>query len=1076
MYNCILDALKELFLKMMENNNRTFASQLAKLNPAQQVAVETTEGPVMVLAGPGTGKTQILAARIGFILQESDTLPENILCLTYTDAGTIAMRERLLQFIGPDAYRIAIHTFHSFCNSIIKENVELFGTKELDAISDIEKIELIHQIIDGFDKDNPLKRWTGDVYYDTPRLAILYSVMKAEHYSVDYIHQAIELYIADLPNREAFKYKRANSKQQIKVGDPKVHEIEKEVEKMNELSAAVASFTTYEKLMEKAGRYDYHDMIIWVLNQFKSNENLLRRYQEKFLYLLVDEYQDTNGSQNEILLELLNYWDEPNVFIVGDDDQSIYRFQGANLDNLLGFTAHFPTASKIVLTENYRSSQVILDASKMLIEQNSERLINYDVDLNKNLVAKNTDLADYSLLPAILSFDNDVHEWVYIADQIEQAWVRKEDLSETAVLYRNHKQCEEIIKYLTVKQVPFQIRKKENILNAVFTNKILKILEYIDGENRFAFSREDLLFEILHFDFFYTNAFDIGKISLEIRTGNTYKNFRTYLKDLKIEAKQAQLFDKDVVHDGLLAIKKVSNFLEDCLKNIHNYTLQGLFEKLLSDGGILHYIMNHSERVDLLQELNSLFDFIKEETSKNQRTKINDLLMTIKLMKENKIGLDIHKNIGRKEGVHFITAHSSKGLEFEKVFIMGCDSENWQKAPTSRTYKFPDTLLKQKQDGDESQEERRLFYVAMTRAKKELIMTYARNNLKGKGKEKCLFVSELKQLATVAFSEPILSENLLVEALIFSKTEVLPTIQPLIDKAATEKILEKYQLSVTNLNNYLHCPLGFYFNNIIRIPAAKNAAMEFGSAVHEAIYFFFLNMTETNEFGTSEELVSLFLREMKKRADGFTETEYEQKMAYGKEFLPKYYAHNIRSWKKIVALERRINNVVVEGVPIKGVLDKIEFDGNMGNVVDYKTGKFDNAKKKFYRPVTEFKDPEKPTFEEEFGGDYWRQAVFYRILIDNYKDKNWKIMSTEFEFVEPDRKTGEFINQKIVITEDDILVVKNQIKDTYDKIRNMEFDKGCNEENCHWCSFVKSNFTSLAFQKVAEEIIESEYE
>ena len=1054
---------------MIENYNHTFASQLARLNKAQQAAVHTTEGPVMVLAGPGTGKTQILAARIGFILQQSDTLPENILCLTYTDAGTIAMRERLLAFIGPDAYRVAIHTFHSFCNSIIKENVELFGTKELDAISEIEKIELVHTIIDGFDKDNPLKRWTGDMYYDTTRLAELYSIMKAEHYAVDYIHQMIDEYVNDLPNRDEFKYKRVNSKQNIKVGDPKVHEIEKEIAKMNELRAAVTSFTSYELLMSKAGRYDYHDMIIWVLNQFKSNENLLRRYQEKFLYLLVDEYQDTNGSQNEILLELLNYWEEPNVFIVGDDDQSIFRFQGANLDNILNFTVHFPTASKIVLTENYRSSQVILNSAKMLIERNSERLINYDADLNKDLLAQNTELADYPLLPTLLSFDNDVHEWVYIAHQIEQAWLKKENLNETAVLYRNHKQCEEITKYLTVKQIPFQIKKKENILNAVFTNKILKILEYIDGETRYPFSREDLLFEILHFDFFRTSAIEIGKIALDIRTSNTNKNFRTYLKDLKIDAQQTQLFETAIANEGLIAIKKVSIFLENCLKNVHNYTLQGLFEKILSDGGVLHYLMNHAERVDLLQELNTLFDFIKVETSKNQRTKINDLLMTIKLMKENKISLDIHKSIGKKEGVHFITAHSSKGLEFEKVIIMGCDSENWQRSSTSRTYKFPDTLLTQKNKGDDSEEERRLFYVAMTRAKKELVLTFAKNNVKGKEKEKCLFVSELEQFAEITTEHPQLSEELLVEATIFSKTEEARTIQPLIDRAATEKILEKYQLSVTNLNNYLHCPLGFYFNNIVRIPAAKNAAMEFGSAVHEAIYFFFLNMTETNEFGTSDELVSLFLREMKKRADGFTDIEFEQKVAYGKEFLPKYYAYNIQSWKKIVALERRINNVVVEGVPIKGVLDKIEFDGNFGNVVDYKTGKFENAKKKFIRPTSEYKNPEKPTFEEEFGGDYWRQAVFYRILIDNYKDKNWKIISTEFEFVEPDRKTGEFINQKIIITEEDILVVKNQIKDTYTKIRNMEFDKGCNEETCHWCNFVKSNFTSLEFQKVAEE-------
>ena len=159
----------------------------------------------------------------------------------------------------------------------------------------------------------------------------------------------------------------------------------------------------------------------------------------------------------------------------------------------------------------------------------------------------------------------------------------------------------------------------------------------------------------------------------------------------------------------------------------------------------------------------------------------------------------------------------------------------------------------------------------------------------------------------------------------------------------------------------------------------------------------------------------------------------------------------------------------MDGVPIKGVLDKIEFDGSNGSVVDYKTGKYDNAKKKFNRPEELYKDPESPTFEEQYGGDYWRQAVFYRILIDNYKDKDWKIISTVFEFMEPDRKTGDFYSEKIVITEEDIKIVKNQMSSSYTKIMNMEFDQGCDEDECHWCNFVKSNFVSMDMTMLAEE-------
>jgi DNA helicase-2/ATP-dependent DNA helicase PcrA len=1054
---------------MVPNLNDIFEAQLAKLNQQQREAVETTEGPVLVLAGPGTGKTQILAARIGYILQQTDSNPENILCLTYTDAGTIAMRQRLVEFIGPDAYRISIHTFHSFCNSIIKENIELFGTKELDAISDLEKIELIHELIDGFDKDSPLKRWTGDVYYDTYRLSKLFDIMKAEHFSAEMIHQKIDEYLLELPTREAFQYKRANAKKNIAVGDIKVNDIAKEESKMKELRAAVSAFATFEKLMQSRGRYDYHDMILWVLQAFKTNENLLRRYQEKYLYILVDEYQDTNGSQNEILLELVSFWDEPNVFVVGDDDQSIYRFQGASIDNILDYTKHFPGTKQIVLSENYRSSQVILDASKTLIEQNKERLVNHDTTLTKNLIAQNKEVATLATLPTIYSFDNDLHEWVYIANQIEMAWSKKESLNETAILYRNHKQCEEITKYLTVKNIPFQIKRKYNILDTIFTNKLLKILEYIEGEIRFPFSREDLLYEILHFDFFAINPFEIGKIALHIRTNNEFKNIRSYLNELKIPTQQANLFEIEKGNESLIAAKKVSVFLETSIRGIHNFTLQGLFENILTQGTVLSYVMNHQDRVDLLQELNTLFDFIKEETSKNPATKIKDLLNTIRLMKENNIRLEVSKSIGKKEGVQFITVHSAKGLEFKKVFIIGCDNDNWMKSSINRTFAFPDTIYQKKHEGDEGEEERRLFYVAMTRAKQELIISYAIHNNKGKEKEKSMYVSELEKFASVSSVHQVLSTDLLVEASILSRTEVASSILPLIDRDAVLKILEKYQLSVTSLNNYLKCPRGFYFNNILRIPSAKKAAMEFGSAVHEAIYFFFLNMTETNEFGSSEELVQLFVREMKKRLDGFTDIEYEQKLAYGKDFLPKYFDAHIGAWKKIVALERRINNVVVDGVPIKGVLDKIEFDGSNGSVVDYKTGKYDNAKKKFNRPEELYKDPESPTFEEQYGGDYWRQAVFYRILIDNYKDKDWKIISTVFEFMEPDRKTGDFYSEKIVITEEDIKIVKNQMSSSYTKIMNMEFDQGCDEDECHWCNFVKSNFVSMDMTMLAEE-------
>lgn len=1046
---------------MTTDLNATFKKALDTLNEKQLEAVKTTEGPVLVIAGPGTGKTQILASRVGYILQNTDSNPENILCLTYTDAGTVAMRERLVSFIGPDAYRVPIHTFHSFCNQIIKENAEIFSTKDIEPISDLEKIELLQKLIDSFDKDHPLKRWTGDIYYDRKRLANLFDVMKSENFTAEFIAQKVDEYIESLQTDERYIYKRANSKTGVKVGDVNQSKIQKDSEPLLLLKAAASEFVNYEKLLQEKGRYDYHDMIKWVIDKFATNESLLLRYQEKYLYILVDEYQDTNGTQNEVLLKLINYWDSPNIFVVGDDDQSIYRFQGANIENIMDFSKLYPEIIKIVLIDNYRSTQSILDASKALIENNQERLINTDTTLSKNLAAKKLIEKEQEILPKIISFENDIHEQTFICNEIKNAVANHQKLNEIAVLYRNHKQCTAIIQYLETNKIPYQIKKRYDVLQSVFIDKLIKILNYIDAELHQPFTRDDLLYEILHFDFFENHPFDIAKIAFHLR-GLSYsenRSWRNYLNNVKINA-QKDLFTQATNDEEIIKIKKVNDLLEECINNITNYTTLGIIEYILTHGGVFIYIMSSADRDVLLEELNTFFDFIKHETHAKPTTRIKELLETIQLMRENNVELAINKVMGKKDGIQFITAHSSKGLEFDKVYIIGCDTDAWSDTSDRNSFKYPENIVRKLKNGNASEEERRLFYVAMTRAKNELIITYSQAKENGKLKEKAQYVSELEQTILVNIIHQKMNEEELAHFMEASMTHTIKETTHIIDKELASKALEKYELSVTNLNNYLKCPLGFYFNNVLKIPSAKNAAMEFGSAVHDALYKYFLLMQQVDTFPPLDELMTLFEKEMYKRREGFTEDEYKQKLAYGQMFIPKYYESNIDKWNKIVALERRVS-AVYNGVPIKGVLDKIEFDGSNAHVIDYKTGKYENARKKFSKPTTEFKNPEEPTYEEQHGGDYWRQAIFYRILIDNYKDKNWKVLSTTFDFVEPDRKDNSFKHEQVIIEEDDIRFVQNQIKVNYQKIMNLEFDKACNDKDCHWCQFVKTNFKEL---------------
>src|SRR3984893_5453590 len=216
-----------------EKINQKFREEYGLLNEEQKLAVDTIEGPVMVIAGPGTGKTQILSARVGKILIETDTSPENILCLTYTDAGVMAMRRRLVSFIGPDAYKVNIYTFHAFCNDIIQENLSLFDKTALDPSSDLERIGLLKELIDSFPKDHVLKRYRGDVYYEIQNLQSLFSTMKKEGWTPAYIQEKIAEYLIDLPNREDFIYKRKSSGHNA--GDVKKDKIEEELLKMEKL-------------------------------------------------------------------------------------------------------------------------------------------------------------------------------------------------------------------------------------------------------------------------------------------------------------------------------------------------------------------------------------------------------------------------------------------------------------------------------------------------------------------------------------------------------------------------------------------------------------------------------------------------------------------------------------------------------------------------------------------------------------------------------------------------------------------------------------------------------------------------
>ncbi len=1026
----------------MEN---IFEKEYASLNTAQKEAVDTTEGPVMVIAGPGTGKTQILAIRIGKILMDTDTRPENILCMTYTDSGAIAMRKRLIKMIGPDAYKVNIHTYHSFCNQVIQDNLSHFDKNSMDPISELESIALVRELIDQFKKGNPLKRYRGDVYYEAQNLLYFFSIMKREGWTSSMIQEGIERYIESLPTRDEFVYKRKYK--QFNAGDLKEDKINEEKNKMARLTAAIEEFEKYQKKMVDRNRYDFDDMINWVIKAFEEKRELLAQYQEQFQYLLVDEYQDTSGTQNKLVELLVSYWEEPNLFVVGDDDQSIFRFQGASVDNMLRFLQKYPNIKTIMLTENYRSIQPILDISKSLIDANNERLIKHIEGLSKILTTGKKELQGITQFPIIKAYQTPREEMIGITQSIEALIQNGTEPKRIAVIYRENKYGEEIAEFLQCKKINYFSKRNLDLLSLPLIKKIILFFEYLDAEMDMPFSGDEMLFEILHFDWFGIKPLEIAKLSIE-NNERLYKKegagFRRIIEE-KTNKIAGSLFEKNISDE----LAQTGRLLENIIGSINNITLQQLLENIIRDTGLLGVIMRAQDHHWQLQVLTAFFDFMKNETKKDHTLNLRKFVKVIKMMKAEEIKLPIVQVGGNEKGVNLLTAHGSKGLEYEHVFCAGCNASYWErKKANNRGYTLPDTLFLSNGEVDKDEELRRLFYVALTRAEKHLTISYARFKEDGKEMEASMFIEELKSKHTFTEEQVVLNEETITT---FNLVRLLSNHEPVIDKMESDiidKALDKFTMNVTALNNYLSCPLEFYYRNLIRIPSPKNETLEFGSAVHHALEMMFNRMKDhpNKEFPKKETVVDDFISYMYRHRESFTKEEFDRRMEYGKEVLEQYYTKRINGFNKIVSVERNIRNVMVDGVPLKGKIDKMEFDGHFVNVVDYKTGNPDNATKKL----------KNPTIDPPNGGDYWRQAVFYKILIDNNEQGKYQVRSTEFDFIEPNAKK-EIKSQKVEITKEDTDLVREQIVSVWEKIQQREFYKGCGKEDCHWCNFVKTN-------------------
>lgn len=988
-------------------NHDIFNKAIKGLNTEQRSAVEAYDGPVMVNAGPGTGKTQILTLRIANILDKTDTKPEQILALTFTNAGSFTMRERLGQYIGDAAYRVNIFTFHAFCQYVINHNSDYFPQFEYaQVIDDLQKVKIIENILKAGSFE--ILIGTHDEYQKVQDIVRALNTIKKEGLSAEQFKDLIPKWKEELYESEDLYYKRKYK--EFSVGDIKPSEEEKIKRKIAQALELVELYEVYQKELQSKKLYDFSDMILTVLERLRTDENFKFDLQEQYQYILVDEHQDTNEGQNE-LIELLTDAEHlnkrPNIFTVGDEKQSIYRFQGASEQTFKHFNSLYEDIRHISLKENYRSTKNILAASHAVILHSLEDAVELNSHSQENESV------------TIGGFSNYKFELLYLADQIRNQIKNGVSPESIAILYRANKHLTDIKQALSHKQIPFSVYSKNSIFEDVDISNIIVLLRVVI--NPFD---EESLGKALFINFLGINGYDAFKIlngrTQYLRQG---KKLLDIISDVQI-LDELQIQDKD----SILLFSKV---LTQAISNSKNEHILEFLKNFLMDVGYISYMLSSELSQDKMLKLDKLFDEIKKQNAK-ESFEILDFISLIDSYHAYHIDIE-SSNPELKTGVQLMTVHGSKGKEFEYVYIINTTRSNWEKSRSFGGISLPIKDYK----GDEH-DERRLFYVALTRAKKGLTITYSKTDWEGREQEKSQFVTEIPLGIVSEINVKDFEEKNITELGLF--LQISNQQRTIFDPQFISERFLRRGLTVTALNNYLDCPLKYFYKNLIQIPNGYSAHMQYGHLMHGALEKFLLESKANNKIVDKQKLLDLFVQQIE--YSSLRDSDRKKYTKRGLENLEKWYDAKFSELSYQVLTEQKIKRdfELTDGtlLCINGTLDKIEFIKNELegpiNIIDYKTGKGYSKKNK------------------EQKADLKRQLTFYHILLDGYKEGVYHIQNTTLDFIEPDTE-GRFENVSLSIIQEDIEEVKKIVQTVSSEIMSTEFlSNGCQKKDCEWCT------------------------
>lgn len=1032
-----------------------FTKRYDKLNKAQKQAVDTIDGPVMVIAGPGTGKTELLGVRTANILQKTDTLPENILCLTFTDNGANTMRERLTEIIGKDAYKVAVHTFHSFGAEVINQNGQYFYQgAHFHAADDLSRYEIMRNIFENLDYNNPIATKLDDEFthltdslkviselkgsglVNDELLAILDEnnavIEKAEQLLAPIFAERVNKNTATLAAKHINALRLSNGgvilptvvplsivladslenttneaislnstkpmtawKSQWFQKNDKGNFILKSRDRQTKLRALCSIYGQYLNDMQQNALYDYDDMILRVVHAMEVFDDLRFNLQERYQYIMIDEFQDTNMAQMRILHNLTNneaHGDTPNIMVVGDDDQAIYSFQGADISNIIDFQTNYPRAKHVVLTENYRSTADILTSARDIILQGNERLENRIEGIDKSLTANNKSTKTSVFLHQAETISDERH---WIVSDIKARIKSEQKPNSIAVFTRRHKEINSILPYFSHAGINVSYERRDNVLELVPIKLIEQLSQLlIDLANGRHDDVNAHLPEILAHESWGIAPLELWKLSIK-----AYDNHTRWLDIMAVTPEFKPL------HNWLVATAFMTKDtpLEQMLDIIvGNPNSQGKCDDSKFVSPLYNYFFSSQQMTDnpsqyliYLEALRTIRSKLREYHSDHNPT-LSTFVEFIAL--NRKIGTTIsaiRQSVQTDDAVNVMTAHSSKGLEFDTVYVMNAVDTVWGERARSknRLINYPENLPLAPA-GETDDERLRLFYVAITRAKQQLHISYSLSNDKGKDTLRAVFL-----LGDRWQPQPIkLADNM--ERLVESAE--LAWYQPLTNPTTTQmrellsQKLEKYKLSATHLNNFLDVSRGgpsmFLLQNLLRFPQSMGPNAAFGTAIHSTLQHAHAQLASTGKRQATEDIVSNFESNLK--SQHLLKRDFETFLQKGSDalqiFLDKKYGSFTSSQQ--TELDFASQHSIVGNAHLSGKLDLVDIDSKNKTitVTDYKTGK----------PSVNWSG--KTEYEKIKLHKFKQQLLFYKLLVENARDyRGYKVETAMMQFIEP---------------------------------------------------------------------------